>query len=392
MGAVFLLAVLVTVPMLNERIAMLSTLSGKPAQSQVATEVDQALDAAVGALGEKVDSLIAANEERVQAAIIDASQEVGYLADSFLQPLFSRYAEMDGSLDAVFTSLEDPLMMRFKEMEDKVDALHRRRTLYPVLAELNQQADSMIVAHKDLITPELLRLNAEIDELYEDLQDEPIQLVSPEDEIEIDSEVEIEIVDIDVDEPMIEPGGDSLPKTSRIPVMVRGADVKILRTIQDKLAQYHLESTIGPGGGTLMLSSYFDFVRFATELNPEQVNKLGQLADALADIIPCYSKSAHQVDTGHCPGGVRNPVGLDVVLIQSFSLGGNIGTVRINYNSRLADTRSVYILKTLVNARPDLLNYMNSAGKSVFGAIGKLAPADDKRTRRIILQFIMEEQ
>ena len=329
--------------------------------------------------------------------MVQPPREVADLVEYHLQPIFSRFADLDAVLVSRISGLNDPLMVRLQELDDKVESIFRERQkyFYPLLAELNKKTDSMLLEHKTAISPALDRLNSEINALFRELghvvERPPVQLIDS--GSEDDSSVEIEIVDVDVDMPQEElpdSPAPSIPSTSRVPVLVKGANKQVLRSIQDVLAEYQLKSNIGPGGGSLLLTDFFDFRRFADTLNEEQVAKLGRLADALAEILPCYSKSSDALVMEKCREG-RSPVGLDIVLVQSFSLGGNIGTLRVNYNSRLANTRSVYILKTLVTARPDLLKFFNSRGSPVFDAVGKLAPSDDERSRRIVLQFIMEK-
>ncbi|MBF0358236.1 MAG: hypothetical protein HQL70_06475 [Magnetococcales bacterium] len=332
-GAIFLLAIFLAVPVLNERIKTLSS-------------------SAV------VDKLLPANSaDGVDLPALKAS------INKHMQPVVSRFDDLDKSIDSRLSAQDTKLTAAVNELDNRLAEVVKEREgrLLPMLGDLNLKADSMLAEHENTVLPALNALK------------DNIALLSQE---QVASE---------------KPAEHNLePVTSRVPMIKTGASGKVLYSIQSTLSEFNLKSKVGPGGGTLLLSDFFDFNRFATKLNDEQVQGLKRLADALAKILPCYATSAGNISVEGCKREPGQP-GLDVIMIQSFSIGGNIGTLRINYNSKLANSRSIYILKTILAARPDLLDFLNSKGSPLFAALGKLAPSNDERSRRIVLQFIMEK-
>ena len=119
-----------------------------------------------------------------------------------------------------------------------------------------------------------------------------------------------------------------------------------------------------------------------------QTDKISKLADSLAEIFLCYANSLDERVMEMCQNS-KNPVALNAVVIKVFSVGGNVGTKRFNYNWRLASSRSVEVLKAIVSARPDLLEFANRDGLSMFSSIAELTKIGANRSRRIELQFVV---
>ncbi|MBF0380957.1 MAG: hypothetical protein HQL69_08060 [Magnetococcales bacterium] len=369
-GAIFLLAILVSVPLLHDRVDSMSAIGlavptdTESEQYKKAKEESKAAVAALRTVIKRVDDLTKANkaakESRVQLAKNSGSQEeVEEAINQHLKPVLSRFDALENRIESHFSTLKEAADAAIAKKDEGEAIESKEDDLLPLFAKLNNRTDSLLSEHENNILPNLIRLNDNIDILMQESQR--------------DTQIK-----------------RGLPRTTVVPVLKKGADNKVLRSIQATLKNFNLESKIGPGGGSLLLSDFFDFNRFATTLNDQQVAGLAKLADALAMILPCYTKPAPGEVVKECQTA-RSKIGLDAVMIQSFSLGGNVGTLRINYNSNLANTRSIYILKILLTARPDLLKYFNSKGSPLFVAVGKLALTEDVRSRKIVLQFIMED-
>jgi hypothetical protein len=366
-GAVFLLAILVAVPMLHDRVDSMSAIGvvvstdTNSVKYMKAQEERKAALLALDAIVKRVDRLLEANRAGVvggssQTANIDSQSDLEGILEERLQPILTRFDELDREIESHFLTVADLSEVGSNSasaLNDKDD------DLLPMFVELNKRADSLLSEHENNILPSLIRLNDNIDLLLQESKRASL-------------------------------ANKNLPSTTVVPVLKKAANSKVLHSIQAVLKEFQIESQIGPGGGSLLLSNFFDFNRFATTLNDKQVSGLSRLANALAKILPCYAKPATGDVVEKC-GVEPSNIGMDAMMVQSFSHGGNVGTLRINYNSNLANARSIYVLKILLTARPDLLKYFNAKGSPLFIAVGKLALTQDVRSRRIVLQFIMED-
>jgi hypothetical protein len=372
-GAIFLLAILVAVPLLHDRMDSMSAIrvavstDANPAKSMKTQEENKAALLALNALVKRVDSLLEARRTGIAGASsqtnnIDYQAKLEVILEKRLQPILTRFDELDREIESHFNVLDAALVADHSVVDNNSASTSSEEDddLLPMFVELNKRTDSLLSEHENNILPSLMKLNDNIDLLMQ----------------------ESEKVSQTIKE---------LPSTTVVPVLKKAANSKVLHSIQAILKEFQIESEIGPGGGSLLLSNFFDFNRFATTLNDKQVNGLSRLADALAKILPCYAKPATGDVVERC-SLEPSKVGLDALMVQSFSHGGNVGTLRINYNSNLANARSIYVLKILLTARPDLLKYINTKGSPLFIAVGKLALAKDVRSRRIVLQFIMEDK
>ncbi|MBF0194076.1 MAG: hypothetical protein HQL71_05935 [Magnetococcales bacterium] len=371
-GAVFLLAIIVAVPLLQDRVDTMSAISvtattgADSAKYNAIKEESRAALLTLNALSKRVDSLL--NTNKVEDALANQQKinkkfqvEFNEALNQRIQPILTRFDELDREIESYFSAIEAARVAKLsrKDAKNELALDDNDEKLLPMFMELNKKTDYLLSEHENNILPTLIRLNDNLDLLMQE-SGKPIHVVK------------------------------KLQKTTVVPLLKKGATIKVLRSIQATLKEFNIETHIGPGGGSLLLSNFFDFNRFATTLNDDQVAGLYRLADALAKILPCYAKPAPGEVLEKC-STKPSKIGLDALMVQSFSLGGNVGTLRINYNSNLANTRSIYILKTLLTARPDLLKYFNAKGSPLFVAVGKLALTEDVRSRMIVFQFIMEE-
>ncbi|MBF0456203.1 MAG: hypothetical protein HQL72_15470 [Magnetococcales bacterium] len=403
-GVFFLLVILVMAPLLSDRIDALSTarspeLAGPPPilSLQQAAEAEIPAIAAMNALEKKVDALLNQRREPMLTLSEPKPGEYEALIEGYLQQFAERFEALEKNMDARLSNPEDPLAIQFKLLEDKVNALVgvEGPQKSPKLDDLNRRVDFLLHENETNTLPTLGILSEKIDKLIQErsqrdtLAREQAYLEPPP----------------APQQPLSDPARPVLPALSavgmtkqeplidieQIPSTFDEPREKVLRSVQAVLFDHQIETSINHQTSSIQLPEFFDFSLGSSTLSSEQVDRLAGLADALADLLPCYTQSSQRLVQEKCPYG-RNSVPLDFILINSYSIGGNVGTLRINYNSRLANARSVYILKTLVTARPDLLSFFNKEGNALFDAVGKLAPVGERRSRRTVIQFVMENR
>jgi hypothetical protein len=397
-GVVFLLTIIVSSALLNDQAATLFSSAlpviTKPASPVVPPRENPSF-VALEALTKRVDTLIAKQKvSATPATIVVLPEQIKNLLNNRLQPIYSRFEDLNKSVESRLSDSNDPLMAKLQDLDGDVEALLQGRKKYisPMLGELNRKADSLLVGHETRVLPSLQRLDDKLDLLFREREQRvdsakpPLESPGRSGATVTVSRVEIESIDLAPPEE----GKFAKAETALPPVTPAQAGVDVLRLVQKSLAVQQVESNIDPEVGILTLPKFFDFGRGSATLKDKQAAKLAELATILAEILPCYTESSNSTSRAKCPYG-QSSARVGVILIQSFSIGGNVGTLRINYNSRLANARSVHILRSMVVARPDLLEFFNSNGTPLFDAVGKLATIGDSRSRRTELQFIMEK-
>lgn len=168
---------------------------------------------------------------------------------------------------------------------------------------------------------------------------------------------------------------------------------RMIRDLQNRLAQEGMETVYDWDEKQLQFSSQMDFDRGSYQLNDAQAQGIKTLAKTLARVLSCFVQHAetgrHDGNTGkgQCPEG-RGDVPLQAIYIVGYSTEDNVATARFNYNWRLATIRSLNILKDLLLTRPELLNFSNRKGKSLFKSIAKLVKVGDSRAKRVDVLFV----
>ncbi|MBF0448139.1 MAG: hypothetical protein HQL67_08075 [Magnetococcales bacterium] len=396
-GVIFLLVLLISVPLLIERSALLSagsfslqptsslpvTQQSGPHQSSVPQSTVQIIglkpvSAAIKAIEAKLDRLEQADPPPSQPPATPAQGGVDSLLQNHLQRIEQQFDTLDQGVVALLEEQKKKLDAKLESMDHKAASLIEDQPdeLTPFVSELMRKADYYSQEQEMKISPILRELDEKMSRLLQERDSQ--RLPAP----------TFPVAQVDDNESQTIGAGDMAILEEAPPE--KGADEQTLRQIQAALSRYHIDSTIDIRMGSVVLAQPLDFDRGLAYLYESQMERLSQLADALVGILPCFVASPGPALEASCLEG-RAPVGLDAILIRSFSAGGNVGTIRINYNLKLANTRSVFIMKGLITARPDLLQFANRQGSSLFDAVGKLAPVGDRRSRRTELHFIMEE-
>jgi chemotaxis protein MotB len=183
-----------------------------------------------------------------------------------------------------------------------------------------------------------------------------------------------------------------------------GADAEraaILRNLQTSLQARGVEVSIDTQNGVLRLPDAILFDSARAELKPEGIVAVGHLADALGDILPCYTDD---LGTGASRPATCNPSAhrIESIYIEghtdSDALAGS-GLLRDNWDLSVARATNTY--RELTRRRIDLAERCSRKRErcepvlSVSGygpqrpvAIGDTAE-DKRRNRRIDLRIIM---
>ncbi|MBF0369784.1 MAG: hypothetical protein HQL52_10035 [Magnetococcales bacterium] len=165
---------------------------------------------------------------------------------------------------------------------------------------------------------------------------------------------------------------------------------RLLTQLGNELALLGIGSWTNRESGVLYLPGVFDFTPRTTTFNPEQSAVLGQLADILAKILPCYVSSAAYVGS---PTGCEksdSPVHLATVVIDGHSIAAEPGSKRFQANWRLAAERARETFLNLLAHQPALDHFRNPEGRSLFRIGGYAASKRGEAfSRRVELRFIM---
>ena len=183
-----------------------------------------------------------------------------------------------------------------------------------------------------------------------------------------------------------------------------GADIeraKILKALQQTLKSKGVEVTIYTQNGILRLPDAILFDSAKAVLKPEGQIAVGHLADALTEVLPCY--------TDQRDGGNNRPqsCGNTTHRIESVYIEGHTDTVGFNGNSGMRDNldlsayRATNTFRELIKDRPEIAQRCSlkattcEAVLSVSG-YGAERPIDNgtseesrRRNRRIDLRLVM---
>lgn len=183
-----------------------------------------------------------------------------------------------------------------------------------------------------------------------------------------------------------------------------GADqerAEILRELQQTLAERGVEVTIDTQNGILRLPDAILFDSARAELKPEGRVAVGHLADALAEVLPCYTdtRDVSEIRPQTCPDTAYRIESVYVeghTDIDALAVGG---VIRDNLD--LSAFRATNTFRELISSRPEIgARCSRSAGEcsavlsvSGYGAERPIAAGDSdaakQSNRRIDLRLVM---
>lgn len=169
----------------------------------------------------------------------------------------------------------------------------------------------------------------------------------------------------------------------------------MLATVQSQLRDREVEVSLDPEAGVLRLPEELLFDSAEAVFRPEGRRRLQELAEVLARILPCYSRTPPtlQVD---CPSEPQ--MLLEAVLVEGHTDDVPISTTEFVDNWELASTRAINTYKALMAFQPGLGDLQNSSGEDLLGVSGYEAhrpvsleptPAGRRLNRRIDLRFLI---
>jgi flagellar motor protein MotB len=184
-----------------------------------------------------------------------------------------------------------------------------------------------------------------------------------------------------------------------------GANVeraKILKDLQQTLKEKGVKVEIDTQNGILRLPDSILFDSGKAELKPEGMEPVRHLADALADVLPCYTdrRSGDEVRPSTCRKTEHR--------IESVYIEGHTDKVPYNGAGMMRDNldlsahRATNTVRELINARPDINERGTRAGTGCAAVLsvsgyGDERPVTDgateadrqKKSRRIDLRLLM---
>lgn len=181
-----------------------------------------------------------------------------------------------------------------------------------------------------------------------------------------------------------------------------GADrtrAEILRQIEETLRERGVEVSIDTQNGVLRLPDAILFDSARAELKPEGLQAVGHLADALSEILPCYTHTA-SARPAHC--SADNGHRIESVYVEGHTDADPLsrgGALRDNWD--LSVMRATNTYRALTELRPELSALcadkngtcepvLSVSGYGPQRRIDLGSEADQKaRNRRIDLRIIM---
>lgn len=171
---------------------------------------------------------------------------------------------------------------------------------------------------------------------------------------------------------------------------------QLLQSIKEELAKRGIQVVVVHNQGVLRLSE--DAIRFRSgsdALDVREQAKLGQIADVLAEVLPCY--------TALPPEGLscaEETVGkLESVFIEGHTDNQPVARgFKFSDNWELSARRAIAAYRVLETVAPSLIALRNPDGDPLFSVSGygagrpvneHVAPTPDAENRRIDLRFIM---
>lgn len=183
-----------------------------------------------------------------------------------------------------------------------------------------------------------------------------------------------------------------------------GADrerAEILKELQQSLKDKGVDVTIDTQNGILRLPDEILFDSAQTELKPDGIIKLGHLAEALSDVLPCYTDS--RVNQQPRPATCRDtPYRIESVYVEGHTDVDNFkGRGEIKDNLDLSAARATNTFRQLILGRPEIGTRCSGTDEecaavlsvSGYGSERPIASGDSeaakRRNRRIDLRLTM---
>lgn len=403
-GVIFLLLIVGAATLLSERADSLSSsFSTSTDSSDVDTAAmlslqknggDTATVEVLQAMEKRVDTLFDQRKDLSVSAMLESPDAIEQLLDKHMQQIYDRFTGLEASFDSRTDNHNGPAVKQLQELGDNIETMltTHRAYLDKTFAALNAKIDAQKSLQETTVVPALKLLNDKVDLLLlerDKQQNAALTRQIPVAKIVMPSAPPTPVAAKQAVQPLPQPTPTAVVQYADgadAENNLTGDNSKVLLAVQEIINKNQIVSKIDRQHGTILLPIVYDYARGSSILDAKQLQHVARLADVLAEILPCYAKSSVMHIVGQCPAGSRE-AGLEGIVINSFSVGGNVGTTRINYNSKLANARSVFFLKSLVSARPDLLDFVNMDGNALFDAVGKLAAVGDKRSRRTMINL-----
>ncbi|MBF0453970.1 MAG: hypothetical protein HQL72_04020 [Magnetococcales bacterium] len=386
-GLVFLLVILVSASLVKDRIVSLSHEPEKtlvtPPPSESQSRAETLLMPTLAALENKVDSLSQEESQPAQPLRGRPPNKIEGLLERHVEKIVPRFEALNKKMDALLVDQEAIMVKKLAELDSRIESLKlkERDTASPLLGELSQKAETLSYEHDTVIAPTLKALNEKVDLL---LGEEGSVSPSSFDRAASPAEESARHAP-SLAVPTPRPRAILAVEPSAEPSGVPGI-TKILQQLQTILSQYGIVATLHSDRNAMGLPQIFDFERGSSTLSERQLTAFARLSQALGAVLPCYANLAERgllERCSHAPDSVK----LDTVFIKGFAAGDTVGTERFSYNWRLANGRSIQVLKALLIAQPNLVMLTNPEGASLFEAIGEHTDAQRGRSRRVELQF-----
>lgn len=175
---------------------------------------------------------------------------------------------------------------------------------------------------------------------------------------------------------------------------------ELLSTLKDDLDKRGVQVQVDDRTGVLRLPDELLFPSARFELSPTGFRKVQTVANAIADVLPCYSEVRGRGDP-LCPPERRSDHRLESIFIEGHTDSKPLtGADVLRDNLDLSALRATRTFKTMMDAQPSLGRLTTPEGVPLFGVSGYgerrpnpsargSAEQVDQANRRIDLRFVM---
>lgn len=169
---------------------------------------------------------------------------------------------------------------------------------------------------------------------------------------------------------------------------------RMLQDIQQRLEDRGVQVIVREENGVLQLPDEILFDKADDELSPDGLRAIGQLAEALDAVLPCYADVPVGTAPRDCEAILSDQLRLEAVFVEGHT--DSDGTQE--YNWTLSANRAINTYRALDERAAISTRLLNDQGQYLFSVAGygenrpvvTEATEDDKRTnRRIDLRFVM---
>lgn len=168
----------------------------------------------------------------------------------------------------------------------------------------------------------------------------------------------------------------------------------MLRDIEVRLKRQGINVTIREENGVLQLPDEILFDSAKSELKPNGKEAIGNLAQVLDVVLPCYTLGAQQRAGDDCPLGSGGGLLLESVFVE----GHTDSDGSQDYNWRLSTARAINTFRELSAQSNTATTLRNSQDQYLFSVAGygenrpiseQLDEEGKRQNRRIDLRFVM---